>query len=223
MPFTNILNKLNLSQDVINLANGKVKFPKFTFETPAQPIFAFIPKLIPILGNNNWPGFIGVYYDWFNPTEIKYISYYCESNTYYEIAFNYKQLIVFLAFNFYLNLPEIEEAGEFCKNVGLCERNEIEEYFKGLNCIEDLKKHSVFKNKIPLSIIEPDKGFELTNEFNLNFIENEIMNGNYLNAWNIITTSNIEPAIVKKYMIFFEKKCDNPLFEEYIKVWSKYQ
>lgn len=223
MLFLSILQKLNIQKEVLSLAKGDVVFPVSTFLSPAHLNYPFVPNLIPILSNNNWPGYIGVFYNWFNPTEIKYVSYYCETNTWYELAFNYKQLVVFLAFNFYLNLPVLEDAGDFCKNVGLCDNNKLEEFFKGMNCIEDLKKHPIYKDKMPTAIIDPDFGIGLKKDYDLNFIESELKNGNYSNAWNLITLSNIEISKVKNYMSIFVKNCENQLFSDYIKIWNNYQ
>jgi hypothetical protein len=192
--YSSLLADLGFSQQVIDSQDGKVFVPRFSLMAPFDPRYGFPPIIIPLWSNEYWPGYIGVITSWFGGTETGFAKYYSSSQYLAEVALTFDQLKAWLCFDFLCNIPDYEEVGIFAQSIGLCQKNEVEEYF--INCTDypDLKNLPVFMDKLPQFLVggscnsQPSWVLPSTNK---NEIISLIERKEYLRAWHGINSPGL--------------------------------
>ena len=218
-----LLAELGFSEALIAAHEGKLPVPRFTLAAPSRRHYGFPPIMVPIWSIPGLPGYIGVVTSWFGGDEYGYIKYYSGEPYASEIAKSFKQLAAWLTFDFHCNVPDPAEVGEFAEAIGLCKKDEVDQYFVDIQSKNDLVKLPVFAADLPNYL---GKGEEnscpnwVVPNVSSAEVFSQIEGGNYHLAWCGINSPGLEREEIVQLLDKIAPFAEDDRFADLVKCWK---
>lgn len=223
MSYIDLLQKIGSNAKLLDCAVGNLAVPEFTVEAPFDSSFGFPPGLMPVWSNGDWPGYIGVWLQWFGRNrEPSYARYFVESQNVQELASTFEQFIAWMTYDFWINVPEEdeEEVGAFAESIGLCKASEVGRVFDGIGGLSDFEKLDAFSGGLPDSFRDRYAKPTWFLPFSELELDDQIKSENWENVWYMINSPGWSVSVVRKTLPILRPHADSVLFPELVECWN---
>jgi hypothetical protein len=224
MNYASLLREIGASSQIVSAHEGEITVPKYTLTAPFKAQYGYPPAIIPLWSNADWPGYIGVVLPWFGGAEYEFVKIYSDSGFMSEIALSFDQLSAWLAFDFLCNVPDAHEVGEFAESIGLCSKDDVENYFRDCKDQHDLIKLPVFKDRPPRILTEEaadGRPAWILPKTSKNEIINFIDQGDLRTAWYGINSLNFRSKDVDELIDYISLHSKNAHFLQLVECWRE--